>query len=320
MHFQSMYRTICVLLTLLVPTWTQGQSGALPPPPTISPYLKVPFDADVEGFNGTTKFKAHLLISGDRFRAECTIFSPQGQKMYDAFQTYDATTPHVVWQYDPMTKIAHAESQSGTNALYEAIRRDGDPATRRRLGIGLAEQIQIGWQPYRPDPYIRMRSGLMNRNSPSKTYFVPVNESRGYAVICGYRCQLYELMDKSPDKDNGIDRLESAWVEPKTGLVLRWEQRVKYGLHSAMPPSRVWTTVTHLHFLQVAPPIRRFQIPPGATVKVLKVFVGAKLPGDVRREIMTGPGSGMGRVFLSSTPPMGMGGSSIAVEGRRVKR
>lgn len=89
---------------------------------------------------------------------------------------------------------------------------------------------------------------------------------------------------------------QRAWIEPKSGLVLRLEQRTDPPANSPMPPQRTVFLVKRLRFLPSVP-VSRFQLPPGTVAHVPLIFQAVRLPQGVKRVAATGPYEGIGVGF-----------------------
>ena len=234
--------------------------------------------------------RVHLLYDRGRFRQEM-LFPTSKAKTAQYMQIHDGKRPYIAWSCSLSARTAWPLPISCCRALSLAARREGEAAAKQQYHLPAAYHIETlpdDANPPRPSAELltKMPEPLFDR--------APVGEE----VVAGYKCRIYELrqaqaVSSSRDGAPGAvttqqTRTRRAWVEPRTGLILRLEDRIEPPAGSPAPPMSTGYVVTGLRFPDSIP-AERFQIPPGINAYIAKIFSDVKLPAGVHRVEATGP-------------------------------
>lgn len=283
-----MEQRILLILAMVCLEW--GLVSKVSPqgkPKTAESDPKLVYDAFIERFQGLNVQKGRLLCSGERFRCEIEMTRPDGRGKSIATYVYDNSQPPVVWGYDEK-RSAWPSSPSCDKAIADAMVRYGEAETQRRFGVP-ARYLKIArlyaGHKLRPDLHLLTRKEL-DRLAWKKV---------GREKVAGVLCEALQGKWVAPGTGGSVRVTieQKAWVEPRTGLVLRWESRYA---NPPAPPFRQGYVVKRLRFLKSVPP-DRFQLPPGSTANVPEIFQDVRLPPGVRRVKATGAFAKTGKGF-----------------------
>lgn len=255
-----------------------------------------------------------LLFDQGRYRLEQhTVTKPGDPHPHNELfvQLFDGCKPHITWHYheDQIAKrrSARPAPDSISPALDQSARQNGEAVTRQRYGLPASYRFRKmrASLPFGND-LLQMPSAaqLLTAKRPGETA-----KRVGVGRVAGYACQVYErrvvpahpfgtLLASGQGFAGNPILTWRLWVEPRSGLVLKEEDRQEFPANSPVPPQRQVYQVLSLQFLTAPVPLARFQLPPGTVAHVPALFRDARLPKGVTRS--DEPGCGMDvRIFAA---------------------
>lgn len=298
---QPMFPNVtCVMRSaLIIATWlSMCSTGAQQAVPSFRP-LNVAYDAELEHHTGNSITRVHLLYDRGRFRQEMRFpgSPPTKKPMY--MQICDGNRPYIAWSCSLSGRTAWPLPEACQQALSRAVRREGEAIVRQRYHVPANFPLTVyanDKEPPHPSMALKTKNDLLLNNV----------RLVGTETIAGYACQIYESsatqrIEASRDGVAGSQMLHQsrtvrAWVEPRTGLVLRLENREQPPPGSPAPPTSRGYVVKTLR-LPAAIPVERFQIPSGIRVYVAKLFSDVKLPRGVKRMQAMGKAADVGMIL-----------------------
>jgi hypothetical protein len=187
---------------------------------------------------------------------------------------YDVTSPYIRWGYEPATKTAAPFVTSCGYALSALAKKQGRNAVIRQYQL----PKDFKFLDVTPAFYANqsLPSGI---ESTHTTLLYPPRKGR--EKVAGYVCDVYRL-------ENPLGA-QTIWVEPKSGLILKREGRMKGVPGARTAPRRPSGYVVRRIRFYPRLPISRFQLPAGTTARVPALFKDVPLPPGVKRVRMTGP-------------------------------
>lgn len=249
------------------------------------------YEAVVEQQNEAGHNLGRILYDQGRFRVE--HFRRPGDTSPERIELFGDGDPTLAWSYDVSSRAAYPTMESSERALWRAVRQLGEARARQRYGIPV--QVPLSPTEERASPTL---GGLTL--SCLRRYRL---RSSGRARVAGFECVIFgaRLVPRDADKVvRSHDTLQAnpvqsirAWVEPRTELVLRLEERFEFPPGSGIPPKQQVFQVKKLRLLTKVPP-SRFKLPSGATAHVPHIFNHVRLPSGVKRVSMTGGFAGIG--------------------------
>jgi hypothetical protein len=249
------------------------------------------YEAEIISTSNSQTFHTVLLTDRKSFRLSCWFGDRQPPLKAGFFELYDTGDPSgVVWGYNSDLRRAGPSYGSLGNALEREKAQLGEQAVRHKYRIPARAPAFIGYTPPQPSTHLITEDEL-----PAKYPNFRFQKS-GHEVIAGFECQ---KRDATHIEANGTSRSVSVWVEPKSRLVLRWEERIVGGSASGAPPMRVMYRVVRISFPKRVDR-RLFALPPGTTVGLPDTMWTVVLPAGIRREHMHGKGHESGTDWGSS--------------------
>jgi hypothetical protein len=263
------------------------------------------FEAVVEQTAGRNHQFARLVYDRGRFRVE--HFLRPDDTSPEWVELYDGAHPSLVWAYNVRNRDANPSLESSLRAMRQEIQRLGDQKARERYGI----PVQVSM----PAPSGSQPSPSIGGMTLSCLQQFQLRHT-GRDKLAGFRCDVWEGRVAPPRTNTAIRRVDTleanpshtvrAWIEPRTQLVLRLEDRMEFPPPSLIPPQRHGFVVKKLRLLS-AVPAATFRLPPGTTAQVPRIFAGVPLPAGVKRGVMTGAFAGIGIDFTRAARPLAGG-------------
>jgi hypothetical protein len=252
------------------------------------------YQAEVVQTNQGRSETAVVLYNRGKFRV--ARFQTKMQHP-SSIELYDQTDPILVWAYDPQTRSAYPSLRSSLEAIGRASQRLGEEETRRRYGIPASFAIR---RPSGGHP--RPGIGHLLVGTFSDLSLKPAGKGTAAGVPCSIFTAVVapanpQIIGRSPSalEANPSQRFRF-WIDAETGLVLRLEHRIEFGVGSPVPPQQNMFLVRRLEWLK-APAPERFRLPPGARAHVPRIFDHVRLPPGVKRLDMTASNGATGLDF-----------------------
>ena len=198
----------------------------------------------------------------------------------DGLRLYDGSRPPLRWSVDLKTKTATLDSFAVLRRLDANIGAQGVSRVARTTGLKLEtlERFHRGFGTSTE----RVLDHLLRKASAREMASM---QPAGTELVAGWRCAVY--VDKhAPSPGSRI------WVEPSTGLVLRWQYTVLSG-NSRIPPIIDSRRVLRFRIARRLDP-SNFILPPGITAELPRLFANLPLPKGVRRRLLSGKDSMLG--------------------------
>lgn len=267
------FRATCALSALLF----TGAPAASSTPPA--------YEAHVERREGIHVTRAHILYDRGKFRETMFPGSSQNRSAAGHVLLYDGK---MVWEYRPGAQSATPGLSAIMHRLVVLTQQLGVKTVVKRYQVPASLVHHYAGArvvaPGRPRPVNGLRTRADIPGLPEKP--------AGSEQIAGYPCQKYEILPRPGSQQPTI----RAWIEPRTGLVLQWEQVTTPLPDSPVPPMRMHYVVRKLRLLRSLPP-ETFHLPPGTTAHLPEIFRDAPLPPGVKRVPLTGKAAKTGILF-----------------------
>ena len=255
-----------------------------PAPPPAPGRHATTYRASVERWENGALVRGRLSVDREKFRVEIRFPAPPGKTPATDIELYDGgREPPLVWDYSPKHREAWPTFASSLYAPAWSARRIGEAETRRRYRIPPSARIPKRIPAEFPRPALRIAT---LSDYPQAV----VDPAAAGSAVAGRPCRLYRATTRS---GGGVTRRVRAWVDPRTGLVLKLEEHLTFPESSPMPPRRGGYTVRTLE-LPRSLPRSTFRLPAGTKAVVPEIFGGVRLPDGVRRAPVPGGGSGTG--------------------------
>ena len=233
---------------------------------------------------------AYEAVFPGRFHTTTTLLYDHGKyaiRSQDGLRLYDGSRPPLRWRVDLKTKTAQLDAFAVLRRLEADISTQGVSRVARTTGVKLEtlERFHRGFKTLTE----RVLDHLLWKASARDMARM---EPAGTELVAGWRCM--EYVDKhAPSPGSQI------WVEPSTGLVLRWQYTVPSG-NPRIPPVVDSRRVLKFRIARNPAP-SNFILPPGITAELPRLLADLPLPKGVRRRLLSGKDSMLGEasVFLS---------------------
>ncbi len=254
------------------------------------------YDVEMDVRTPQQVFWHHVLYDNGKYW-DGTIFPTSHLKEPVYVELYDGSKPYIAWGCRLDEHRASPLPAACQYALSVAAGRDGVEAVRQRYHIPTGHSIYPAKDdPPRPSSILKTKSDFPRLTGPAV----------GSGNVAGYMCQIYEsrVSQKTESSRDGVPgsvmlqqtHETRAWVEPRTGLVLKLEERQIAAPGSPVPPSATGYVVKKL-LLPASIPLERFQLPPGTTANVARIFGDVKLPSGVKRVLPPPEAADIGMSF-----------------------
>lgn len=230
---------------------------------------------------------AYEAVFPGRFHTTSTILYDHGKyaiRGQDGLRLYDGSWPPLRWWVDLRTKTAHLDTFAVLRRLDADIGAQGVSQVARTTGVKpeTLERFHRGFGTWTE----RVLDHLLWKTSAREMASM---QPAGTELVAGWRCAVY--VDKqAPAPGSRI------WVEPSTGLVLRWQYTVPSG-NPRIPPVTNSRRVLKFRVMRNLAP-SNFILPRGITAELPRLLADLPLPGGVRRRLLSGKDSMLGEASV----------------------
>jgi hypothetical protein len=291
--------SLCLAVAHFASAGTWDALAAAKPPPRAE---ALRYEATVEQINGASRQRTRVIYDSGRFRVE--YFPGVTYPVPEYVELFDGSDPILYWVYQTRERTAVPSLWSCLMAMGREAHRLGEARARSLYEI----PAEVRLNTYAPGERATMRAGPR----PFSEYRSDLRP-QGQERVAGYLCRIYSRRIISAQPDDARDgrdapasapaRTVSAWVEPKSQLVLRFEERFEA---PAVPPRRIGYRATQVRFPRAIPD-PTFQLPAGTTVYLPRTLSAIPLPQGVKRETMKGPWAQVGLDYTGARSSQAQG-------------